>query len=113
MCSRDNILLVLDMQRACEKILTYVIGMTYLDFLSDTKTQDAVVRNFEIIGEAASRVLSEFKFENPQVPWKKLKAYRNRLIHEYFGVDYEIVWDIIQGEVKDLSHQIETITQNE
>jgi len=95
MSKRDHLLLVEDMLEAAEKIMKYVHTTHIDDFLIDEKTKDAVIRNFEIIGEAASRLDADFKVSHKEVPWHQLKGYRNRLIHEYFGVDYEIVYDII------------------
>lgn len=109
MSRRDNLLLVQDMLEAALKIESYTLNYCFDDFINDDKTSDAVVRNFEIIGEAASRVNPDFQDENSGVPWKKLKGYRNRLIHEYFGVDYKIVWDIIQDELPDLIGEIRAI----
>lgn len=102
MSKRDNSLLILDMIDAVSRIQSYTNGLNFDEFLEDQKTIDAVVRNFEILGEAATRVDPDFQEANHQVPWKHLKGYRNRLIHEYFGVDYEIVWDIIENELADL-----------
>lgn len=97
------------MLEAALKIETYTLNYSFNDFVNDDKTIDAVVRNFEIIGEAASRINPDFQAENSEVPWKKLKGYRNRLIHEYFGVDNKIVWDIIEGELPDLIEEIRAI----
>jgi uncharacterized protein with HEPN domain len=102
MSDRDNSFLVEDMLEAAQKIQSYTRGFSFEDFLKDERTMDAVVRNFEIIGEAASRVTPDFKQQNPSIPWHKLKGYRNRLIHEYFGVDYQIVWEVIESDLSQL-----------
>jgi uncharacterized protein with HEPN domain len=65
--------------------------MMFEDFISDDKTTDAVVRNFEIIGEATRRVPENFKADHPEIEWRGMTGSRNRIIHEYFGVNYEIV----------------------
>lgn len=109
MSSRDNRLLLEDMLDAANKIMAYTKGYTYDEFLADNKTIDAVIRNFEIIGEAAARIDPDFQLQNQEVPWKVLRGYRNRLIHEYFGVDYQIVWEIIENEVQSLIEAIEAI----
>ncbi len=57
--------------------------------MNDTKTVDAVVRNFKVIGEAANRIPDDFKTEHPQIEWRRIIAFHNRIIHEYFGIDYE------------------------
>jgi len=96
-----------------QKILTYCEGMTFDQFIADDKTVDAVIRNFEIIGEAASRVTEDFQKVNIEIPWRQLSGYRNRLIHEYFGVDYTIVWDIIQLELKTLCEELTVVLSSE
>lgn len=112
MSKREDLMLAEDMLEAAEKIISYV-GDTHLDdFLVDEKTKDAVIRNFEIIGEAASRLDVDFKESHKEVPWHQLKGYRNRLIHEYFGVDYEIVYDIIQNDLPTLNKQLQNLLRN-
>lgn len=110
MSKRDNLLLVQDMLDSANKIQEYTKGFSFDDFIGDDKTIDAVVRNFEIIGEAATRIDPVFQIANSQVPWKKLKGYRNRLIHEYFGVDYQIVWDILSDDLSTLITELKKIT---
>jgi len=102
MSKRDNVLLLEDMQEAAQKIISYTKGIDRDQFFEDEKTADAVVRNFEIIGEAANRIDDEFKHNNPQIEWNKLRGFRNRLIHDYFGIDYDIVWAIVQSDIPEL-----------
>ncbi len=102
MSKRDDHLLVHDMLESAKKILEYVKGLSFDEFIEDDKTIDAVVRNFEIIGEASSRVSLEMQNAHTEIPWLRLKGYRNRLIHEYFGVDLQIVWDIISDDLEEL-----------
>lgn len=109
MSRRDNHLLVLDMLESAYRVQSYTENIVYKEFINDQKTLDAVVRNFEVLGEASNRILPEFQFENPQIPWKRLRGYRNRLIHEYFGVDYQIVWDIIQEDLGALIEELEEV----
>jgi uncharacterized protein with HEPN domain len=85
MSKRSSDLLLLDMKEAAEKILKYTKGLSFEDFLADDKTIDAVVRNFEIIGDASLRIDEDFRFEHPQIEWKKLRGFRNRIVHDYFG----------------------------
>jgi len=103
---RDDDLLLADILEAASKIIEYTRGIDYSFFLNDAKTHDAVVRNFTIIGEAAKRISNEYKVQNPQIDWKGLNGFRNRIVHEYFRVDYAIVWEIIQTNILSL---IETI----
>ena len=77
--------------------------MEYDDFLQDYKTQDAVVRNIEILGEAAKLLSDEIKRKYPNIPWKDIAGTRDKLIHNYFGVNIDIVWDIAKNEIPFLS----------
>ena len=109
MSKRSSDLLLLDMKEAAEKILKYTQGLSFEDFLADDKTIDAVVRNFEIIGEASLRIDEDFRLENPQIEWKKLRGFRNRIVHDYFGIDYEIVWSILTQDLEELVFQLEQL----
>ena len=118
MSKREIQLLLEDILEASKKILFYTGGMSFDDFINDDKTVDAVVRNFEIIGEAANRVPDNFKSDHPEIEWRRMTGLRNRIIHEYFGVDYVTLWkikeenvtelaDFIQQAIDDLSRQSE------
>ena len=109
MSKRSSNVLLLDMKEASEKILKYTKGLSFEDFLTDDKTIDAVVRNFEIIGEASLRIDEDFRLENPQIEWKKLRGFRNRIVHDYFGIDYEIVWSILSEDLEELIFQLEQL----
>jgi uncharacterized protein with HEPN domain len=87
------------MLEAALKIKRYTQGFDQALFLSDEKTCDAVIRNFEIIGEAAGRIDDEFKSVNSELMWSHLRGFRNRIVHEYFGIDYDIVWTIIESDL--------------
>lgn len=97
------------MKEAAEKILKYTQGLSFEDFLADDKTIDAVVRNFEIIGEASLRIDEDFRLENPQIEWRKLRGFRNRIVHDYFGIDYEIVWSILTQDLEELVFQLDQL----
>ncbi|HLC91333.1 MAG TPA: DUF86 domain-containing protein [Candidatus Nanoarchaeia archaeon] len=84
-------------------------GYSKQDFTSSRKTQDAVIRNIEIIGEAAKNVSPQFQKSHPELPWKEMIRTRDKLIHGYFGVDLEIVWDVITHELPALEKVIEEI----
>ena len=83
--------------------------MDLQSFASDTRTVDAVVRNLEIIGEAATRIPEEFKAGHPEVPWRRVVGLRNRIVHEYFGVDIGIVWSVVSQDLPHLKSQIQDI----
>ena len=102
MSNREIQLFLEDMLEAAEKILSYTVGMSFDAFVSDNKTIDAVVRNFEIIGEAANRVPDEFKSDHPEIEWRRMSGLRNRIIHEYFGINYETVWKIKEENIPEL-----------
>ncbi|NTW33282.1 MAG: DUF86 domain-containing protein [Bacteroidetes bacterium] len=112
MSKRDNFILLEDIAEAIAKVLKYTKNMNYDAFLADVKTQDAVYRNFEVIGEAANQITEDFKNTYPEIEWKKLSGLRNRIIHEYFGVDNEIIWNIIQSKIEDFKISIDDILQN-
>lgn len=82
--------------------------MSIVDFRADERTIDAVVRNLEIIGEAAKKLSPEFRQQIPNVEWQRIAGLRDILIHEYFGIDTEIVWDVLTTKVPTLSAAIET-----
>ena len=75
----------------------------------DDKTIDAVVRNFEIIGEAANRIDPDFRMKNPEIEWERIRGFRNRIVHDYFGIDYEIVWSIIENDLNGLKTNLESL----
>jgi uncharacterized protein with HEPN domain len=90
-------------------ILKHIQGKTKEDFLSDDLLCHAIVRSLEIIGEAAKKVDPEFKNEYPHIEWRKMAGTRDKMIHDYFGIDYEIVWDIIDQKIPDLNHFVTEI----
>ncbi|MDE0016172.1 MAG: DUF86 domain-containing protein [Candidatus Poribacteria bacterium] len=94
------------------RIKAYTHEMTYNAFLSDTRTQDAVIRTFEVIGEATKKLSVDLRDRHPDVPWKKMAGTRDRLIHDHIGVDIEIVWQIVIAELSDLALQIAKISVN-
>ena len=96
MSKRETLLLLDDMLQSAKKIKRYTLDLDFNSFLSDDKTMDAVVRNFEIIGEAANRIDDDFRLKHSEIEWKRIRGFRNRIVHDYFGIDYEIVWEIIE-----------------
>jgi uncharacterized protein with HEPN domain len=78
-----------DMNLAMERIAEYIHGYSFIQFKHDYKTVDAVIRNFEVIGEASNKIPKEFKNNHPEIPWNEMYLLRNKVSHEYFGIDYE------------------------
>jgi uncharacterized protein with HEPN domain len=98
-----------DIEEAIKRIKTYTRNMSYQKFLKDTKTQDAVVRNLEIIGEAVKNISESLKAEYPNIPWKDMARVRDKVIHFYFGVNYDIVWSIAKEDLPQVAEQINTV----
>ncbi len=109
---RDYEVYLEDILQAITKIRQYTAGLSAAGFAGDGKTLDAVVRNLEVIGEAAKTIPEAIRLQHPEVDWKKLVGLRNILIHEYFGVDAELIWDIIQNKLVSLEEQIGAMTNS-
>jgi len=99
---RDFRVYLEDILSAIQKIKSYTSGLSLQDFLQDDKTFDAVVRNLEVIGEAAKHLPEEARKRTPDIDWKKIAGLRDILIHEYFGIDGEIVWDVVRHKLPPL-----------
>jgi len=100
--SRDPLLYLEDIIEACDKILLYTQDTSFDEIKSDSMLFDAVVRNIEIVGEAAKNVPDSIRQDTQEVPWKEIAAMRDILAHAYFGVDPEIVWDVVKTKVEPL-----------
>lgn len=110
MSKRGDFELVCDIKEALGRINGYVEDLSYDGFLKDAKTQDAVIRNIEIVGEAAKGISNEFKKSHSLIPWKKLAGVRDRLIHHYFGVNFDIIWNIAKDDLPHLIAEFEKIS---
>ena len=112
MSKRTPELLLEDILEAGNKILDYTHGLSFEDFSGDVKTVDAVIRNFEIVGEASNLLPDEIKERYPAIDWYRIKGFRNRIVHDYFGVDLRIVWKIINDQLPDLTSKINSILKD-
>ena len=107
--SRDYRLFLEDILESSEKILSYVKDITQDDFNKSSLVRDAVIRNLEIIGEAAKHIPQEVRDRNREIEWRKISGFRDIATHEYFGIDIEIVWDIVSNEITPLIGKIKKV----
>jgi uncharacterized protein with HEPN domain len=91
-----------DMIAFARRVLTYTEGLDQESFVGNSLNYDATLRNLELIGEAATHIPADIRAANPQVPWRLVVATRNRLIHNYLGIDNDTLWSIIRGDVPEL-----------
>ena len=110
---RSHKLYLEDILTSIKKIQNYIGDSPYEALLVDEMRLDAIVRNFEIIGEAASNMPAEISDKYPFVEWRKIADFRNVLAHEYFGINYKIMWDIIKNKLPALQKDIQTILKKE
>jgi len=101
-----------DILVAMTRIAEYLEGYDFDQFKKDYKTVDAVIRNFEIIGEASRKIPVHIKKNNPDLPWDEMYLLRNKVSHEYFGIDYEIIWDVCINHLPENRKQIQSILKN-
>lgn len=94
------------MLQAIERICRYTKGKNFEDFIADDMMYYAVVKNIEILGEASNMLTEEFRQEHPKTPWKQVNGMRNYIVHEYFQVDNNVVWDVITNDLPVLEQQI-------
>ena len=106
MPKRDADLLLEDIETAMARIERYVAGLERYQFLKDEKTVDAVVRNLEIIGEAVRWLPADFKETHGSIPWQKVAGLRNRIVHDYFGLDLEIIWQVLQTSLPEFKEDL-------
>jgi len=111
MSKRTDADLIEDILICLSKIQQYINGLSYDDFANDHKTQDAIIRNIEIVGEASKRLSTEVKEQYPDIPWKMISGTLDRLIHGYFGVNIDIVWEIATIDVPELEQMMRKIEE--
>ncbi|EGL84288.1 protein of unknown function DUF86 [Caldalkalibacillus thermarum TA2.A1] len=110
--TKKYIMFLEDILKCIDKIEEYTKGMDFEKFRNNQLVIDAVIRNLEVIGEASKYVPDEIRESYPSVPWKSMIGLRNILIHEYFGIDEEIVWEIVSSDLKKIKPVIEEIIRN-
>jgi uncharacterized protein with HEPN domain len=111
MSERDFCLYCADILDSDNAIFEFVKGLSFEQFCNDRKTYSAVIREFEIIGEAVGKLPEVSKNKRPEVEWQDIRDFRNLLTHEYFGVDLEIVWKIIEDDLRGLMDAVREIMQ--
>ena len=109
---RDEVYL-LDILIAARKALRFVEGIDQNEFEDNEIIQNAVMRPLEVIGEASARISKEFRKEHPEIPWREMVGLRNRLIHEYFRIDFTAVWDTLHKDLPKLIEIIEPMVPKE
>lgn len=109
MSKRTSDLYTQDILQSIRRIKKYVKGLSFEDFEQDQMKIDAVVRNFEIIGEAIKNLAKMAKDKRPEIPWKKLIDLRNEIVHEYFAVDLELIWKITKKDLNNLRRSVKAI----
>ena len=110
---RSYTLYLEDIIESANNIQNYAGNLSYQVLIGDRMRLDAIVRNFEIIGEASSKIPQDIRDKYPFIEWRKIADLRNILAHEYFGIDYEIMWEIIKDKPPDLQKGIKTILEKE
>ncbi len=109
MKNRDYTDYLNDILNSINETSEFTLGMTFDEFLKDKKTINAVIRSLEVIGEASRKISDDLKTQSPDLPWKRMAGMRNKLIHEYFGVDLEIVWAVVKEDLPPLVHHLEKL----
>lgn len=113
MSERDPRLYLSDILDSGGAIQEFVRGLSFEKFCKDRKTYSAVIREFEVIGEAVGKILEELKQKHQEIEWQDIKDFRNLLIHEYFGVDLGIVWKVVQEDLPPLMDAVKEILRKE
>jgi len=112
MSKRTPSALMEDILQCADKVISYTKDISYDEFVSNSMIIDAVIRNIEIIGEASNRLPDEYKDQIPEIDWHKIRGLRNRIVHDYFGIDYDIIWLVKETFLPELVKEINIILKN-
>ncbi len=112
MKKKNPLLFLEDIENSILKIFKYTADIDFKDFVSNDMIKDAVERNFEIIGEAVKNLPENFRNKYPDIPFRQIAGMRDKLIHDYFGVDYEIIWKTIKDKLPEFNKKIVLLIQN-
>lgn len=111
--NREYILYLEDMLQSMKRIEEYLDELDFKEFKRNYMVVDATIRNFEVIGEASKNIPSEIQARYPEIPWKKMYGLRNLITHEYFGIDYEMIWEIAKRNLPQNQIDLEKIIETE
>jgi len=106
---KDNTIYLVHILESVDKIEIYTSGLSFDDFCIEKIVQDAVMRNIEIIGEAVTHISAFIKDKYRDVPWQEMKDTGNKLIHDYFGLELRLVWDVVENDIPKLKPKVEQI----
>ena len=109
---KDDLIFIEHLLDAINKIEKYIGDISVHEFVDNELIQDAVIRNFEIIGEATKHLSENFRNKHTEVPWKKIAGMRDILIHDYLGIDIYSVWETIEKDLPELKNQLNTIVKD-
>lgn len=112
MKKRDPIVYISDMLDYCESAIDFIIGLNYSSFIKDEKSIFAVIRAIEVIGEASKKVPKGLKDKYDNIPWREIAGMRDKLVHEYFGINKKVVWNTVKHDIPALRKQIEVIKKD-